>query len=56
MSEFPIQSRVEDVQQSEKIRIFHHEQHAKHCKRSAILKLETELVLLTGHDACSDYR
>ena len=43
------------MQQSEKIRIFHHEQHAKHCKRSAILKLDTELGVLTGHDACSDY-
>ena len=50
-----LQSRVDDVQQSEKIRIFHHEQHAKHCKKSAILKLDTEHGVLAGHDACSDY-
>ena len=46
-----LQARVEDVQQSEKVRIFHHEQHVKHCKKSAILKLETENGLLVGHDA-----
>ena len=51
-----IQSRVEDVQQSEKVRIFHHEQHQKHLKRSAILKLKTEENgLLEGHKACSAY-
>ena len=50
-----LQSRVEDVQQSEKVRIFHHEQHIKHCKKSAILKLDTEDGILVGHDACSDY-
>ena len=50
-----LQSRVDDVQQSEKIRIFHHEQHVKHCKKSAILKLETEEGLIVGHEACSDY-
>ena len=50
-----LQSRVEDVQQSEKVRIFHHEQHQKHCKRSAILKLDTETGLLQGHQACSEY-
>ena len=50
-----LQSRVDDVQQSEKVRIFHHEQHKKHCKKSSILKLETENGLLEGHDACSAY-
>ena len=50
-----LQSRVEDVQQSEKVRIFHHEQHIKHCKRSAILKLQTDQGVLTGHDECSQF-
>ena len=50
-----IQSRVDDVQQSEKVRIFHHEQHQKHLKRSAILKLETEQGLIEGHKDCSAY-
>ena len=37
-----LQSRVDDVQESEKIRIYHHEQHQKSIKKTAILKLETE--------------
>ena len=32
-----LQSRVDDVQLSEKVRIFHHEQHKKMVKRSFIL-------------------
>ena len=50
-----LQSRVDDVQQSEKVRIFHHEQHIKHCRKSSILKLDTEEGVLVGHDALSDY-
>ena len=50
-----IQSRVDDVQFSEKVRIFHHEQHQKLIKRSAILQLDTEHGTLTGHSACSSY-
>ena len=47
-----LQARVNDVQQSEKVRIFHHEQHIKLCKKSAILRLDTEEGLLAGHEAC----
>ena len=50
-----IQSRVDDVQQSEKVRIFHHEQHIKHCEKSAILKLSTDEGVLVGHEACSKF-
>ena len=49
------QSRVDDVQNSEKVRIFHHEIHQKNIKRSSILKLDTGSGLLHGHQACSDY-
>ena len=49
------QSRVDDVQESEKVRIFHHEIHQKHVKRSNILKLETGSGELAGHKACSDF-
>ena len=49
------QSRVDDVQHSEKVRIFHHEIHQKNIKRSAILKLRTKDGQLEGHDACSEY-
>ena len=50
-----LQSRVDDVQQSEKVRIYHHDQHRKLVKRSSILKLKTETQTLVGHDACSNY-
>jgi hypothetical protein len=55
-SKIAIQSRVEDIEQSEKVRIFHHEQHRKHFKRSAILKLKTEEhVIIEGHKECATY-
>ena len=51
-----LQSRVDDVQESEKVRIFHHEQHKRHVKRSTILKLQPEgEAMLEGHAACSTY-
>ena len=50
-----MQTRVDDVQQSEKVRIYHHEQHKKHIKKTAILKLQTENGLLVGHEACSSF-
>ena len=50
-----IQTRIDDVQESEKVRIYHHEQHKKSIKKTAILKLQTENGLLVGHDACSNY-
>ena len=50
-----LQARVEDVQLSEKVRIFHHEQHKKTIKRSAILKLQTAEGVLEGHESCSDF-
>ena len=53
-SKIVLQSRVEDVQQSEKVRIFHHEQHQKHLKKSSILKLDTEDGLIEDHQLCSD--
>jgi exonuclease III len=50
-----MQSRVDDIQQSEKIRIYHHEIHQKLIKKSSILKLDTETGILEGHQACSNY-
>ena len=50
-----LQARVDDVQESERVRIYHHEQHQKSIKRSAILKLDTPNGLLIGHEACSAY-
>ena len=50
-----LQSRSDDVSQSEKVRIFHHDLHKKNIKRSSILKLQTENGLLEGHASCASY-
>ena len=49
------QSRVNDVQNSEKVQIYHHEIHKKHLKRSVILKLKTDKGNVEGHAACSEF-
>ena len=49
------QSRVDDIQCSEKVRIYHHELHRKQIQRSSILKLTTQKGVLEGHTACSDF-
>ena len=50
-----MQSRSDEIDSSENVRIYHHELHAKHIKRSSILKLKTEKGMLEGHVACADY-
>ena len=49
------QSRVDEFQLAEQTRIYHHEIHKKHLKRSSILKLLTETGLIEGHDSCAKY-
>ena len=49
------QSRVEDIIQSEKVRIYHHEIHHKHLKKTSILKLEVGNEVLEGHSACAKF-
>ena len=49
------QSNIDDVQISEKTRIYHHELHKKHYKRSSILKLKVGNVLLKGHSECAQH-
>jgi hypothetical protein len=50
-----IQSRSDEVSSNERVRIYHHDLHKKHLKRSSILKLETENGLLEGHSECATY-
>ena len=50
-----LQSRSDEVNTNESVRIYHHELHAPHIKKSSILKLQTEQGLLLGHDACTKY-
>ena len=44
-----LQSRSKEVSTSEKVRIYHHDLHKKHIRRSSILKLDTKNGLLDGH-------
>ena len=50
-----LQSRSEELNTSESVRIYHHELHAHHIKKSSILKLQTDKELLIGHTACAEY-
>ena len=50
-----LQSRSDEIDQSEKVRIYHHEIHKKNIKRSSILKLQTENGILEGHSPCANY-
>ena len=43
------QSRVQEYQMSEQTRIYHHELHQKHNRRSSILKLKTDSGIIEGH-------
>ena len=50
-----LQSRAEEINSSENVRIYHHELHSKQIKKSSILKLKTEVGTLEGHAACTKY-
>ena len=50
-----ILSRTDEIDQQESVRIYHHELHSKHIKRSSILKLQVGEQLLEGHDQCAHY-
>ena len=48
-----IMSRSDDINHSEKVRIFHHDQHFHFRKISSILKLMTPQGEVEGHEACA---
>ena len=50
-----LQSRADEMDSAENVRIYHHELHAKHIRKTSILKLKTEFGTLEGHEACSKY-
>jgi len=50
-----IQSRIEEVETPELVRIYHHELHKKKIKKSTILKLQTKDGLLEGHSKVAAY-
>ena len=49
------QSRAQEFLSSESTRVYHHELHKQSIKRSSILKLETEIGILEGHEKCAEY-
>ena len=48
-------ARLQDIEMSEKVRIYHHDLHRKTINRSTILKLKTPNGVISGHDACSKF-
>ena len=51
-----IQSQLKEINENEKVRIFHHKIHQRKMKRSSILKLEiSDRETIVGHKKCADY-
>ena len=50
-----IQSKCEELNSKENVRIYHHELHKAQIKKSSILKLDTSGGLLLGHADCANY-
>ena len=50
-----LQSKSDDCEMNEKVRIYHHSLHSKNIKKGCINKLQTERGLLNGHSECSSY-
>ena len=49
------QSRIDEFLSTENTRVYHHELHKQSIKRSSIVKLETELGMIEGHESCATY-
>ena len=49
------QSRCDEISSAKNVRIYHHELHKKHLRRTSILKLEADGKTFNGHDNCSRY-
>ena len=43
------------MEQSEKVRIFHHDLRRRSLNKSTITKLKTPTGIITGHRACSEF-
>ena len=50
-----LQSRTDEIDTSEKVRIYTNELHRKYIKKSSILKLETTDGVFEGHSACAQF-
>ena len=50
-----VQTGMEDINKSEEVRTYHHENHKRKLIRSSILTLETENSLTKGNKQCAKY-
>ena len=50
-----LQAKADECDQSEKVRIYHHELHRRRIQRSSIVKLQTNDGLKEGHDDCASH-
>ena len=50
-----LQSRSDEIDSPEHVRVYHHELHAKNIKKSSILQLKTESGIMEGHTACTEF-
>ena len=48
-------AKIDDMEQSEKVRIFHHDLRRRSLNKSTITKLKTPAGIITGHRACSEF-
>ena len=48
-------AKIQDIEKSEKVRIYHHDLHRKTMNKSTILKLKTPNGDISGHKACSKF-
>ena len=49
------QARLEEMEEPEPVRIYHHDLHQRHIKKSAILRLQTKQGMLEGHTECANF-
>ena len=50
-----LQGKVEEINEPEQVRIYHHEIHQKKIQKSNILKLQVGNKIIEGHHACADH-
>ena len=50
-----LQARAEEIENAESVRIYHHELHKKHLKRTSILKLDAGDAIIEGHTEYANF-
>ena len=50
-----LQTKTDEVNINESVRLHHHSLHKKNLKKSSILRLQTENGIIEGHEKCCEY-